>query len=145
MATVYTDALYSSINLGVVSDSTNFFTLSSANNTLVLQVPGEIAGIKVVGIAYNDADWAAASLAAARRTLTINTYSSGASSGINGLLTTSVSSVGGLAFAVLLADRQAIELTYSGATLTYAADLSAATYDVSDKNTRRLTTLGYIA
>lgn len=144
MPTVYSDALYSSTNLGVVSDSTNFFTLSSTSNTLVLQVPGEIAGIKVVGVAYNDADWSGASLAAARRTLTINTYSSGASSGINSLLTTSVSSTGGLTFAMLLANRQAIELTYAGAVVTYAADLSAATFDVSDKNTRRLTLLGFI-
>jgi hypothetical protein len=144
MPTVYTDALYSSTNLRVVSDSTIYFTLSSANNTLVLQVPGQIAGINVVGIAYNDVDWAAANAAAARRSLTINTYSSGASSGINSLLTTSVSSTGGLTFSLLLANRQAINLTYAGAVLTYAADLSAATFDVSDKNTRRLTLLGYI-
>jgi hypothetical protein len=144
MPTVYTDALYSSTNLGVVSDSTNFFTLSSTNNRLVLQVPGQIAGVNVVGVAYNEADWGGAALAAARRSLTINTYSSGASSGINSLLTTSVSSTGGLTFALLLANRQAINLTYAGAVLTYAADLSAATFDVSDKNTRRLTLLGYI-
>lgn len=145
MPTVYSDALYSSTNLGVVSDSTNYFTLSSTNNTLVLQVPGQIAGINVVGVAYNEADWGAAAAAAARRNLTINTYSSGASSGINSLLTTSVSSTGGLTFALLLANRQAINLTYAGAVVTYAADLSAATFDVSDKNTRRLTLLGYIA
>lgn len=144
MPTVYSDALYSSTNLGVVPDSTNYFTLSSTGNRLVLQVPGQIAGINVVGVAYNQADWGEADAAAARRTLTINTYSSGASSGINSLLTTSVSSVGGLTFALLLANRQAINLTYSGATLTYAADLSAATFDVSDKNSRRLTLLGYI-
>ena len=60
MPTVYSDALYSSTNLGVVNDSTNFFTLSSASNTLVLQVPGQIAGINVVGFAYNEADWGTA-------------------------------------------------------------------------------------
>ena len=64
------------------------------------------------------------------------------SSGINSLLTTSVSSVGGLSFALLLANHYAINLTYSGSTLTYAADLSAATLDVSDKNDRRLHLLG---
>jgi hypothetical protein len=145
MPTVYSDALYSSTNLGVVNDSTNFFTLSSASNTLVLQVPGQIAGINVVGFAYNEADWGAAALAATRRNLTINTYSGGVSSGINSLLTTSVSSTGGLAFSLLLANRQAINLTYAGAVVTYAADLSAVTFDVSDKNSRRLTVLGYIA
>ena len=148
MPTVYTDALYSSTNLGVVSDSTNFFTLSSTNNTLVLQVPGKIAGINVVGFAYNEADWGAADAAAARRNLTINTYSDGLSATdgtmVNSLLTTSVSSTGGLTFALLLANRQAINLTYAGATVTYAADLSAATFDVSDKNNRRLTLLGFI-
>lgn len=148
MPTVYSDALYSSTNLGVVSDSTNYFTLSSTNNTLVLQVPGKIAGINVVGFAYNEADWSAAPAAAARRNLTINTYNNGASATdgtmVNSLLTTSVSSTGGLTFALLLANRQAINLTYAGAVVTYAADLSAATYDVSDKNTRRLTLLGFI-
>jgi len=144
MPTVYSDALYSSTNLGVVSDSTNFFTLSSADNKFVLQVPGQIDGINVVGVAYNEADWGVAPAADARRSLIINTYSSGASSGINSLLTTSVSSTGGLAFSLLLADRRAINLTYAGATVTYSADLSAATFDVSDKNSRRLTVLGFL-
>ena len=142
MATVYTDALYSTTNMGIVGGDTSYFTLSAANNTLVLAVAGQLNGSPVIGVAYNDADWSAASAAAARRTLTINTYSSGVSSGINSLLTTSVSSVGGLSFALLLANHYAINLTYSGSTLTYAADLSAATLDVSDKNDRRLHLLG---
>jgi hypothetical protein len=141
MPTVYTDALYSSTNLGVVANS--FFGLSATNNTITLNTAGTLAGQNVVGIAYNDADWATASAAAARRTLTIAPYNSGASSGTSTTLTTGVSSAGGLSFALLLANRQAVNLTYSGATLTYAADLSAATFDVSDKNARRLQVLGY--
>lgn len=141
MPTVYTDALYSSTNLGVVTNS--FFGLSATNNTITLNTAGTLAGQNVVGIAYNDADWAAANASAARRTLTIAPYNSGVSSGTSTTLTTGVSSAGGLSFALLLANRQAVNLTYSGATLTYAADLSAATFDVSDKNARRLQVLGY--
>ncbi len=143
MPTVYTDALYSTTNLGVVANS--FFGLSATNNTITLKTAGTLAGQNVVGIAYNDADWAAANAAAARRTITINPFESGSSSGTATTLTTGVSSSGGLTFALLLANRQAVNLTYAGAVITYAADLSAATFDVSDKNTRRLQVLGITA
>jgi len=143
MPTVYTDALYSSTNLGVVTN--DFFGLSATNNTITLKTAGTLAGQNVVGIAYNDADWAAANAAAARRVLTINPFESGAASGTATTLTTGVSSSGGLSFALLLANRQAVVLSYVGSTITYAADLSAATFDVSDKNTRRLQVLGITA
>ena len=145
MATVYSDALYSSTNLGVPSSS--YFSLSSSGNELVLAVPGTFNGVNVVGVAYNLADWSAAG-ATARKTLTIEPYSSGTDVGDNTTLTTGVSSSGGLTFALILADRRYINLTYTGATsattLTYAADLSAATTDVSDPNSRRLFMLGFI-
>jgi len=143
MPTVYSDALYSSTNLGVVTN--DFFGLSATNNTITLKTAGTLAGQNVVGIAYNDADWAAANAAAARRVLTINPFESGAASGTATTLTTGVSSSGGLSFALLLANRQAVVLSYVGSTITYAADLSAATFDVSDKNTRRLQVLGITA
>ena len=143
MPTVYSDALYSSTNLGVVTN--DFFGLSATNNTITLKTAGTLAGQNVVGIAYNDADWAAANAAAARRVLTINPFESGAASGTATTLTTGVSSSGGLSFALLLANRQAVVLSYVGSTITYAADLSAATFDVSDKNTRRLQVLGFTA
>jgi hypothetical protein len=143
MPTVYTDALYSSTNLGVVTN--DFFGLSATNNTITLKTAGTLAGQNVVGIAYNNADWAAASAAAARRVLTINPFNSGSASGTATTLTTGVSSSGGLSFALLLANRQAVVLSYVGSTITYAADLSAATFDVSDKNTRRLQVLGITA
>lgn len=143
MPTVYSDALYSSTNLGVVTN--DFFGLSATNNTITLNTAGTLAGQNVVGIAYNDADWAAADAAAARRVLTINPFESGAASGTATTLTTGVSSSGGLSFALLLANRQAVVLSYVGSTITYAADLSAATFDVSDKNTRRLQVLGITA
>lgn len=143
MPTVYSDALYSSTNLGVVTN--DFFGLSATNNTITLKTAGTLAGQNVVGIAYNDADWAAADAAAARRVLTINPFESGAASGTATTLTTGVSSSGGLSFALLLANRQAVVLSYVGSTITYAADLSAATFDVSDKNTRRLQVLGITA
>jgi hypothetical protein len=143
MPTVYTDALYSSTNLGVVTN--DFFGLSATNNTITLKTAGTLAGQNVVGIAYNNADWAAASAAAARRVLTINPFNSSSASGTATTLTTGVSSSGGLSFALLLANRQAVVLSYVGSTITYAADLSAATFDVSDKNTRRLQVLGITA
>lgn len=141
MPTVYTDALYSATNLGVVTN--DFFGLSAASNTVTLKTAGTLAGQNVVGIAYNAADWGAANAAAARRVITINPFDSGAASGTATTLTTGVSSAGGLTFALLLANRQAVNLTYAGAVVTYAADLSAATFDVSDKNTRRLQVLGF--
>ena len=143
MPTVYTDALYSATNLGVVTNS--FFGLSATNNTITLNTAGTLAGQNVVGIAYNQADWGAASAAATRRTITINPFNSSAASGTATTLTTGVSSAGGLTFALLLANRQAVNLSYAGAVVTYAADLSAATFDVSDKNTRRLQVLGITA
>lgn len=142
MATVYTNALYSPTNLGVPSSS--YFTLSSSGNEIVLAVPGTFNGVNVVGVAYNLADWSTADAAGARRTLTIQPFSSGVDVGDNTTLTTGVSSAGGLTFAIILADRSYINLTYSGATLTYAADLSAKTTDVSDPNYRRLFLLGMI-
>lgn len=146
MATVYTDALYSSTNLGVPSSS--YFSLSSSGNELVLAIPGTFDGVDVVGVAYNLADWAESDTAAERVTLTIDSFSSGESAGDSTTLTAGVSSVPGLTFALILADRRYITLTYSGATsaaeFTYAADLSAATTDVSDPNTRRMFMLGFI-
>ncbi len=142
MSTVYSNGLYSPTNLGVPSSS--YFTLSSSGNELVLAVPGTFNGVNVVGVAYNLTDWAAADAADARKTLTIEPYSGGVDVGDNTTLTTGVSSGTGLTFALILADRRYINLTYVGSTLTYAADLSASTTDVSDPNYRRLFTLGFI-
>lgn len=148
MPTVYTDALYSTTNLGIPGTVTGngFFTLSAASNEVVLFSAGALAGQDVVGIAYNDADWAAGDALGARLDLTISPLIDGSASGdAPTTLSVGVSASGDLNFAVLLKNRQAVEVTYVGGTDTYTIDLSAATYDVSDKNTRRLQTLGFIA
>lgn len=144
MPTVYTDALYSATKLGVVSN--NFFGLSSLSNEVVLFSAGALSGQNVVGIAYNEADWSAGTALGARTNVTINPRVNGVISGdAPTTLTVGVSAAAGLTFAVLLSNRQAVNLTYTGGTTTYSADTSAVTFDVSDKNSRRLQTLGYIA
>lgn len=143
MPTVYTDALYDVDKLGVVTNS--FFGASATSNTVTLFSAGTLAGagINVIGIAYNEADWAAGTALGARTRVRLNSYDSSVASGSSTMLTVGVSAAAGLTFAVLTSDNRAINLTYTGGTLTYAVDLSAATYDVSDKNDRRLHVLGY--
>ena len=142
MPTVYSDALYSVTNLGVIANS--YFGASATNNTVTLLSAGTLAGSNVIGIAYNEADWAAGTSLGARTNISLAPYSSGTRSGdAPTTITVGVSAAGGLTFAILTQDNRAINLTYTGGTLTYAADLSAATRDVSDKNDRRLHVLGY--
>jgi hypothetical protein len=143
MPTSYTDALYSVTNLGVVTNS--FFGLSAASNEVALISAGTLNGVNVVGIAYNAADWEAATALGARLTVTLNPR-------INGVapveapttLTVGVSAADDLTFAVLLADRRAVEVTYIGGIATYNFDLSSTNTFISDKNQRRLFTLGLI-
>ena len=145
MATFFTDALYSATNLGV--SDTSYFGLSSTSNEVVLFSAGALNGTVVTGIAYEQANWqlgntvpTVSALAVSKR-LTLKPYINGVPSG--DAPTTVVVNVSGAAaavlpFAVLFKDKSAVIINYVGTTTTYSLDLSADTYDVSDKNTRRL-------
>jgi hypothetical protein len=144
MATFFTDALYSATNLGV--SNTSYFALSSTSNEVVLFSAGALNGSPVVGVAYEQANWqlgntvpTVSALAVSKR-LTLKPYINGVPSGdAPTTLVVNVSGAAGAAlpFAVLLKDKSAVVINYVGTTTTYSLDLSADTYDVSDKNTRR--------
>ena len=206
----YTDALYNAVALN--TSANEYFTLSANDNVVTLLSAGTFAGIPVVGIAYDLADWAVYlttdlalaygagnllsgsyldSVTGATTSLAVTGASGGAygtvsaiagslsllAGAVTGTPTTtgtdelsagrdqieitpfhtggvslsadprSILTVGvsatSLPFAVLLANRQAVELSYVAGTLTYVADLSGATYTVSDKNWRRKKNLGF--
>lgn len=143
MPTIYTDAIYSPTNLGV--SASTFFGLSALSNTVVLASAGALGGSPVVGIAYDQASWGAGTSLGARSTVTLVPRLNGAASGdAPTTLTIGVSAGAGLPLAVLLKNRRAVNVTLLGGTSTYSIDVSASTTDVSDKNSRRLATLGYI-
>ena len=144
MATFFTDALYSATNLGV--SNTSYFALSSTSNEVVLFSAGALNGAPVVGVAYEQANWqlgntvpTVSALGASAR-ITLKPYINGVPSGdAPTTLVVNVSGAAGavLPFAVLLKDKSAVVINYVGTTTTYSLDLSADTYSVSDKNTRR--------
>jgi len=153
--TNYTNALYSTTNLGVVNDSTNFFSASSTNNEVALISAGSLGGSPVIGLAYNQLDVTAnttttnsgaISALGARATITLQPYVNGVHYGSDAptTITTSVSGSAGIPYAVLLANRQGVYIDLTGTPATYAVDLSASEYDISHPNVRRLVSLGYI-
>jgi len=148
--TVYTEAVYAVAAQG----QTGWFTLSSANNEVILLSAGTLGGANVVGIAYNQADVTvnttttnSGQISALRApvTVTLQPYVNGVHFGSDAptTLQTSVSGSAGINYALLLATRSKVNFEITGTTTT-AIDLSAATYDVSDKNTRRLISLSMI-
>lgn len=144
MATFFTDALYSATNLGV--SNTSYFGLSSTSSEVALFSAGALNGSLVVGVAFEQANWqlgntvpTVSALGASTR-LTLKPYINGVPSGdAPTTLVVNVSGAAGatLPFAVLLKDKSAVVINYVGTTTTYSLDLSANTYGVSDKNTRR--------
>ena len=150
MATFFTDALYSATNLGV--SDTSYFGLSSTSNEVVLFSAGALNGSLVTGVAFEQANWqlgntvpTVSALAVSKR-LTLKPYINGVPSGdAPTTLVVNVSGAAGAAlpFAVLLKDKSAVVINYVGTTTTYSLDLSADTYDVSDKNSRRKHNLGF--
>ena len=150
MATFFTDALYNATNLGV--SNTSYFALSSTSNEVVLFSAGALNGSLVTGVAYEQANWqlgntvpTVSALAASKR-LTLKPYINGVPSGdAPTTLVVNVSGAAGAAlpFAALLKDNSAVVINYVGTTTTYSFDTSAAVFDVSDKNDRRLHNLGF--
>jgi len=148
--TVYTDAVYAVAQQG----QTGWFTLSSANNEVILLSAGTLGGTNVVGIAYNQVDVIAnttttnsGQISALRApvTVTLQPYVNGVHFGSDAPTTfqTSISGSAGINYALLLATRSKVNFEITGTT-TAAIDLSAATYDVSDKDSRRLVSLSMI-
>lgn len=150
MATFFTDALYDATVLGV--SNTSYFALSSTSNEVVLFSAGALNGSPVVGVAYEQVNWqlgntvpTVSALAVSKR-ITLKPYINGVPSGdAPTTLVVNVSGAGGAAlpFAALLKDNSAVVINYVGTTTTYSFDTSAAVFDVSDKNDRRLHNLGF--
>ena len=104
---------------------------------------GVLNSQNVVGIGYNETSWAAATPLAVPVQVVVSSFKNGVATGEAPTTLVISVSAASLPFALLYANRQAVNITYVGGTLTYAADLSAATPDVSDPNRRRVWLLGY--
>ena len=151
MSTIYSDGLYSATNLGAPQNA--YFTLSALKTEVVLVSAGTLSGSPVVAVGFNYADWQnygvsavglSASGAPTAKNVLLKPYISGvAAADINTTISVGVSATVPLPFTVIAANGLGINLSYTAGTYTYAADLSAATYDISTPNSRRRVLLGF--